>query len=130
MCAVKMKSRISLGASSTLLEELKNEDSSSYRNHLRMEVHQFEELLSTISNAIQRQDTHMRNAIPAKTKLELTLRFLATGDSFGSLEYFYRIARSTICQFIPEVCKAISNALKDFIQVSYYILYLNKYYIF
>lgn len=111
--------RSSLGASSTLLHELRAEDIFAYRNHLRMGSDQFDELLLKVTNYIQRQDTHMRNAISARTKLEITLRFLATGDSYGSLEFLYRVPRSTICQFIPEVCKAIGNALKSYIQVSF-----------
>ncbi|KAG5869546.1 hypothetical protein JTB14_018678 [Gonioctena quinquepunctata] len=110
--------RSSLGASSTLLQELRAEDISAYRNHLRMEVDEFDELLLKVSNDIQRQNTtHMRNAIPARTKLEVTLRFLATGDSYGSLEFLYRIPRSTMCEFIPEIYKAIGDDLKSYIQV-------------
>nr|CAH7747429.1 unnamed protein product [Callosobruchus chinensis]CAH7747430.1 unnamed protein product [Callosobruchus chinensis] len=37
----------------------------------------------------------MRDAISSKVKLEITLRYLATGDSFKSLEFLYRIPKST-----------------------------------
>lgn len=60
----------------------------------------------------------MRDAIPAITKLEITLRFLATGDSYKSLEALYRVGNSTISGFIPTVCSEIASALKDFIKVS------------
>ncbi|CAH1990080.1 unnamed protein product [Acanthoscelides obtectus] len=66
--------RENLGASTRLLAEMREEDIDGYKNHLRMLPHQFDELLSKTGSAIQKQDTHMRNAIPAKVKLEITLR--------------------------------------------------------
>lgn len=110
--------RETLGASNTLLAEMRNEDLNGYKNHLRMPPHKFDELLSKIENDIQKENTHMRDAIPAKTKLEITLNYLAVGDSFFTLSALYRVGKSTISQFIPEVCAAISKALKDFMRVS------------
>ncbi|CAF4947585.1 unnamed protein product [Pieris macdunnoughi] len=107
-----------LGASNRLLVEMREEDLDGYKNHLRMLPHQFDELLSKIESAIKKQDTHMRNAIPPKVKLEVTLRYLATGDSLYTLGALHRVARSTIALFLPEVCNAIYNALKDYMRVS------------
>ena len=42
-----------------------------------------------------------------------TLRYLATGESFSSLQFQFRISKSTISLFIPEVCEAIYESLKD-----------------
>ncbi|KAK9739771.1 hypothetical protein QE152_g8761 [Popillia japonica] len=44
----------------------------------------FDELLTKIEDRITKNDTHMRNANPARTKVEITLRFLATGDSYAN----------------------------------------------
>lgn len=114
--------REDFGASSCLLKEMRQEDHDGYKNHLRMLPEKFDELLGKIGDKITKNDTHMRNAIPAKTKLEITLRFLATGDSFVSLEALYRVGKSTISQFVPVVCSEIATALKDFIKVSKTIL--------
>lgn len=122
--------RENFGASSCLLTEMRQEDVAGYRNHLRMLPEKSDELLAKIGDKIKKNDTHMRNAIPARTKLEITLRFLATGDSFASLEALYRVGKSTISQFVPVVCGEIATALKDFIKVSkancyiIFILYL------
>ena len=62
---------------------------------------------------IAKQDTNMRNATPADEKLAITLRFLATGESYKSLQYQYRVSDSTISGFIQPVCTAIYNCLKD-----------------
>jgi len=59
----------------------------------------------------------MRDALPAKLKLEVTLRYLATGDSYKTLQYMYRVGKSSISEFIPEVFNAIFEELKEFIEV-------------
>ncbi|GBP12706.1 Putative nuclease HARBI1 [Eumeta japonica] len=94
---------------SSAKKEKKEKDLGCYRINLT--------LLSQVESAIQKQDTHMRNAIPAKVKLEVTLRYLATGDSLHTLEALYRVGRSTISIFLPEVCEAIYSALKDYIRI-------------
>lgn len=108
------------GASSTLLKELKDEDTAAYRILLRMDVVQFDNLLQMVYELIKKEDTQMRMAIPPKTKLEVTLRYLATGDSFKSLEYLFRVPECTISLFIPEVLTAISQVLEPFIKVQLY----------
>ena len=47
-----------------------------------------------------------------KEKLAITLRFLATGESYKSLRYQYRISDSAISFFIKPVSDAIYNVLK------------------
>ncbi len=39
----------------------------------------------------------------------ITLRFLATGMSFRSLQYGFRVSHNTISLFVPEVCQAIHD---------------------
>lgn len=82
--------REELGALSRLLQELKEEDPETYRNVLRMTAPQFQELLELVEPLIKKQDTVFRQAIPCKTKLEITLRYLATRDSFRSLALLFR----------------------------------------
>lgn len=59
----------------------------------------------------------MRCALPVKLKLEVTLRYLATGDSLKALQYLYRVGKSTICAFLPEVLHAIFEELQEYIKV-------------
>ena len=40
-------------------------------------------------------------------KLAVTLKHLSTGESNTSLQYHWRVGRTTICKFVPQVCKAI-----------------------
>ena len=55
----------------------------------------------------------MRQPIAADEKLAVTLRFLATGESYKSLMYQFCIHRTTIGRFITQVSRAIYVALKD-----------------
>ena len=37
----------------------------------------------------------------------MTLRYLATGDSYKSLQYGFRISHNAICSIVPQTCEAI-----------------------
>lgn len=117
-----------LGSSNSVNTELKSSFPHDFRNLLRMTESQFEYLLQRVSNLISRSDTSMRQAINAKTKLEVTLRYLATGNSFKSLEFVFRVSKYTISKFIPDTCGAIYNVLTKFIQISKIIYYAFKSY--
>ena len=45
-------------------------------------------------------------------KLAITLRYLATGKSYWTLAFSYRVAHNTIALFVPWVCQAIVDELK------------------
>jgi hypothetical protein len=90
-------------ASNTLFKELAEEDPSEYTKHLRISPEMFEELLAMIEPSICKKDTAIRMAIPTRTKLEITLRYLASGDSFRTLHHFYRVPANTISCFLREV---------------------------
>lgn len=97
----------------------------SVKNFLRMTSNDFENLLTAIGPKIARQDTNYRLAIPARERLAVTLRYLASGDSYSSLSYLFKVSKSTISGIIPEVCAALIDELKDNIKVSEY-LYITK----
>ncbi|KAL4126719.1 hypothetical protein QTP88_010928 [Uroleucon formosanum] len=103
--------RNTLGASNVLIQELKNEDLMSFKNYLRMDEGHFSYLLSKVEKNIQKQNTFLREALSAKIKLEITLRFLATGE----LQYFFRVPKCSISKFVPTVCEEIYRALEEYI---------------
>ncbi|KAG0420514.1 hypothetical protein HPB47_003451, partial [Ixodes persulcatus] len=72
-------SKKKLGIQYLLYQELLESDPVEYRRLLRVNSDQFADILSSIASCIQKLDTEMRPAIPAKDKLQLTLRFLASG---------------------------------------------------
>ena len=102
-----------LGVDNTLVQEFRLEDEDEYKRFLRMTPNNFNELLKLIETDIQKQNTHLRDAIPAKIKLAATLRFLATGSNCTDLQHLFRVQKSTLSQFIPKVCETLYEKLKD-----------------
>lgn len=109
--------RDSHGASSQLIKELRMEDPLEYKACLRMSPESFDELLQLVESKISKQDTIMRKALPPKLKLEVTLSFLATGNSYRSLQHFFRVSKPAISDFIPKVCEALCDSLQEYIKV-------------
>lgn len=85
---------------------------------MRMTEESFNWLLHKVWPAIEKNDTHTRNAIPAKIKLQAIIYMLATGNNLRSLSHFFRISKSSLSLMIPVICDAIYNALEKFIHVS------------
>ncbi|KAH6934186.1 hypothetical protein HPB50_021488 [Hyalomma asiaticum] len=71
--------RKSLGMQNQLYQELLASDPEEYKHLLCLSCEQFDQLLTLIQPWIGRQDTAMRSSVPAKTRLQVTLRFLASG---------------------------------------------------
>ncbi|XP_047998798.1 uncharacterized protein LOC125236141 [Leguminivora glycinivorella] len=99
------------------LAELVMEPSGQFHNFTRMSVTDFEYLLQKVSPLISKKDTPKRDAIPAKVRLAITLRFLASGDSFESLHFLFKVSSSIISRIVPEVCIALNAVLKDQIKL-------------
>lgn len=53
----------------------------SFKNYLRMDEGHYSYLLSKVEKNIQKQNSFLREALSAKIKLEITLRYSATGES-------------------------------------------------
>ena len=81
----------------TLLADLKfQEISGQYKNFTRMSPTDFEYLINMIGPKIAKQDTFMRKSINVQERLSITLRFLATGDHYSSLQYLFRTSKQAI----------------------------------
>lgn len=99
-------------------DEFLKEDHAAFKNYLRMSNESFLKLLAKVETKISKQDTVMRQCISARYKLMVTLRYLATGETYRNLMYSTRIHESTIAQFIPQVCSSIYNVLaEDYLKV-------------
>ena len=105
-------------AQNEFFEKLLSDDQSLFKNFSRMSVEDFNYLLNKVSPRIRKSDTNYRDAISPRIRLLVTLRFLATGDSYKSLMYLFRISEPIISMTVPEVCQAIIKALRDVVKVS------------
>ena len=100
----------SLGCYNSLFQELKN-DEKAFKEFIGMEESQFEFLVQSVYSQILKEDTNMRESIKPHEMVCLTLRYLATGETFRSLEYQFRIGKKTISRIVNEVCEAITEIL-------------------
>ena len=105
--------RHEFGPYDSLLTEMHEKDERGYKNFLRITPDLFQEMVEKLTPRLQKQCTFMREPLQVGLKLAATPRFLATGNSYPSLQYSFRVHVSTICKFIPEVCKGIIAVYKD-----------------
>ncbi|KAG8237539.1 hypothetical protein J437_LFUL017206 [Ladona fulva] len=75
-----------------------------FKYFTRISKKDFGYLLGKVTPIIRKTDTNYHDAIPADVRLLLTLRYLASGDSYPSLI------------IIPEVYRALINVLHDFVK--------------
>jgi len=106
-----------LYSGSHLLDDIQGEDGEHFRSFCRMTPGIFNTLLFLVKPKIEKQDTNFRCAIPARERLALTLHFLATGNSYSSLAFTFKISKQSISSIIPEVCLAIIENLQDYVKV-------------
>ncbi|XP_023240761.1 protein ANTAGONIST OF LIKE HETEROCHROMATIN PROTEIN 1-like [Centruroides sculpturatus] len=112
-----IKRRTDKGAFLNLNLELRGEDPTSYRRWLRLTESQFKHLLNEISPRIQKQNTKFGKPISPAERLTVTLRFLATGNTFRDLSWEFRIGERTISYIVTETCAALYETLKYTFQV-------------
>lgn len=98
--------RVTLGHYDNLMQELMRESRGDFKAFLRMEPAMFQEMLVRVAPRITKSNG-ARPPLAPGLKLAITLRFLATGDSYHSLAFSFRVAHNTISLFVPQVCDAI-----------------------
>ncbi|CAB3222652.1 unnamed protein product [Arctia plantaginis] len=99
------------------VEEIKIDPLSVFKNFTRISCEEFELLVNAVSPLIAKQDTSYRKCVPVSIRLAITLRFLATGDSFASLMYLFKVSKELIARIVPEACKALISVLKENIKM-------------
>nr|CAH7739369.1 unnamed protein product [Callosobruchus chinensis] len=112
-----------------LLRDMDTMDSGHLKNFTRMTAEDFERLIIFVGPKISKMDTKFRKAIPVQDRLAMTLRFLATGDSFTSLQYLFNVSKQRISIIIEETCNALIQALEEQIKVTLNYYYINIYFI-
>lgn len=104
--------RLAQGASANLIEEMQEQDEETFCNYFRMQPAIFNDLLKLVGPLLAKQSA-VREPIPPETRLHITVRYLASGDSMRSLSYAFRVAHNTVSKVISETNAAIWTCLKD-----------------
>ena len=97
------------GAYHNIMAELYATDIPGFTNFMRMTPEFFEMIKTRLEPRLARQATNYRAPISVGEKLALTIRYLATGESYTSLSCQFRVGRSTFSKFLPEVCRMPSR---------------------
>ncbi|RXN04065.1 nuclease HARBI1 [Labeo rohita] len=105
-----LQARQQLGEYHRLVQELRLDDDR-FQRYFRLDREQFDNLLSKVGPRIARQDTNYWHAIEPSERLANCLRFLATGDSYRTIAFSYRVGVSTVAGIVGEVARAIWDAL-------------------
>ena len=71
-----------------------------------------------------KKDTRLKESHFCSRMAGTDTTFLASGDSYISLEYLFKISKLAISGIILEVCEALVEKLKDYIQVKHILLFV------
>ena len=96
-----------------LLAELYNTDIPGFTNFMRMTPEYFEMIKARVQPRLGKQATNYRATLSVGIKLAITLRYLATGESYTYLSYQFMVGRSIISKFLPKVCRAIPKEFEN-----------------
>ena len=88
----KIFSQCEEGQYTRLMPRLKLDDPMAYQNFIRMPPELFPELKQRLTPELQRERTWMRESLSPGLKLAVTLRHLASIDSYPTLQYAFRVA--------------------------------------
>ena len=112
-----LQRRVEQGNYENLMQELKNETPELFRNFTRTSGCMFDEIVEKVTPYIEKEETFFRKPLPPGLRVAITLRFLATGETYTSLQYTFRVAHNTISGIVPDTCKAIANVFKNELKI-------------
>ncbi|XP_064081894.1 uncharacterized protein LOC135198255 [Macrobrachium nipponense] len=69
-------------------------------------------MVERLTPMLKKKDTKMQPAQEVGLKLAVTLRHLASGNDYTSLQYSFRVSKSSICRIIPLVCQTNIDTYK------------------
>lgn len=102
-----------------ILKDCLDSDPGEYRKLLRVSREQFLHLLARVRATIEKENaaTGARRPVNAETRLQVTLRYLTSGESHEFLSRQFRVARTRLGDLIHKTCVIIFEELKkDFMK--------------
>ena len=107
-----IRRRSSKGCYNNIVKELMIEDTAGYKEMMQMNHDNFSKILGMIEPYITPKDIlGATEVIKAPERLVLTIRFLATEETYHSLSFQFRISVFTITYIVKEVCRAIRKQI-------------------
>ncbi|XP_029667638.1 putative nuclease HARBI1 [Formica exsecta] len=100
------------GVNDNLVKEMELQGLEMFYNYCRMSIEMFDQLLNIVGPLLEKQ-TVVRDPIPARARLLVCLRYLASGDSMASISYAFRIGISTVPKIVSETCEVLWNSLHE-----------------
>ena len=97
------------GAYHNIMADVYATDIPGFTNYMRMTPEFFETIKTRLEPCVARQTTNHIAPISVGEKLALAIRYLATGESYTSFSCQFRVGRSIISKFLPDVCRAIQE---------------------
>ena len=107
------KERDQKGEYNLLVKELKLYDHELFFRYFRMLPGTFEVLLRLVVKYISKTTTRLRKPISPDQRLAVTLRYLVTGDSHGTIGLSYRMSPTTVGRIVFEACVTIWKTLLE-----------------
>ena len=105
-----IRRRSEKGSFNNIVQELMIEDTAGYKEMMRMNYGDFCEILLKIEPFITPQELlGGAKVVKAPERLTLAIRFMATGETFRSLSFQFRISIAAISYMIREVCQALKE---------------------
>ncbi|XP_055600584.1 uncharacterized protein LOC129749586 [Uranotaenia lowii] len=84
-----------------------------FRSYTRMSMETFDMVLDSIKGRLLKRWTNFNHdPIHPCERLIVSLRYLATGSSFQTLGFSFRMGRSTVASIVRETCQALWKILQ------------------
>ena len=93
-----------------LLVKLNREDPRGDKNFLRVTPELFNKLVDHVGPHLQKQDTFWRKSLEPGLRIAISLHYMATGDSYKSLQYVFRVRVRVSLQENPLDCEHLKIA--------------------
>ncbi|XP_054277592.1 uncharacterized protein LOC128996347 [Macrosteles quadrilineatus] len=87
------------------------DDETKFYQYFRMSKSTFDQLELELRETITKQDSYFRQPISPTQRLAVFLRFLATGDTFKTISFSYRLGRSTVASIVHHTSQAVIEVL-------------------
>ncbi|KAH8412929.1 hypothetical protein KR009_006849 [Drosophila setifemur] len=119
LCEEDKRRRLQTSPDQNAITNLQNQlfydDEETFRIFHSMSSHSYRKLLRVLRGRLERQMNYMASA---EMRLQMTLRFLATGESFGTLAGVFQLPKAGIRSIVVETLNTIVKRLKrTFLQI-------------